>query len=225
VATLAQAANVGMLGGTHGGHVHRELGQEAFTLRHAYDNGIRFFETSRSYPGLPEMLAMALKAVPRDSYRLMTKMTVSPCLDPARLIDQFRKQRQTDYFDNRLREIYQRVSPRRRNRFAQPPRLHRSSAPAAARSRVAPQLVVAQPLHATATVSQVNAVGRSAVILVRDIASLAYRTTPGPASTRYACVPGTTAEPERVKATFDSARTSGRIRCSRSLAGVPFILR
>src|ERR687885_2413326 len=47
--------------GTHGGRVQRELGQEEFTrlVRHAYDRGIRFFETAESYPGMPEMLATA----------------------------------------------------------------------------------------------------------------------------------------------------------------------
>src|SRR5271165_3221523 len=47
--------------GTRGGRVQRELGQEAFTrlVRHAYDSGIRFFETAESYPGMPEMLSIA----------------------------------------------------------------------------------------------------------------------------------------------------------------------
>src|SRR4051812_35612630 len=58
--------------GTHGGRVQRELGQERFTklVRYAYDQGIRFFETSDTYPGMPEMLGIALKGIPRDTYRL-----------------------------------------------------------------------------------------------------------------------------------------------------------
>src|SRR5260370_35589841 len=54
--------------GTHGGRVQRELGQEEFTrmVRHAYDRGVRFFETAESYHGMPEMLSIALKAIPRD---------------------------------------------------------------------------------------------------------------------------------------------------------------
>src|ERR1041385_4991023 len=61
--------------GTFGGRVQRELGQEAFTriVRHAYDSGIRFFETAEAYTGMPEMLGTALKGIPRDSYKLMTK--------------------------------------------------------------------------------------------------------------------------------------------------------
>src|SRR5947207_9748964 len=61
--------------GTYSGRVQRELGQEEFTrlVRHAYDRGIRFFETADSYHEMPQMLATALKGVPRDSYKLMSK--------------------------------------------------------------------------------------------------------------------------------------------------------
>src|ERR1017187_7504168 len=55
--------------GTNGGRVQRDLGQEGFTklVRYAYDSGIRFFETAESYRGMPQMLATALKGIPRDS--------------------------------------------------------------------------------------------------------------------------------------------------------------
>ena len=68
--------------GTLGGRVQRELGQEGFTrlVRHAYDRGIRFFETAESYGGMPEMLGIALKGLPRESYALMTKYSTP---DPA----------------------------------------------------------------------------------------------------------------------------------------------
>src|SRR6516165_3723248 len=72
--------------GTHGGRVQRELGQEEFTrlVRHAYDNGIRFFETADTYGGMHDMLGVALKGIPRDTYRLMTKYrTPPPADDPA----------------------------------------------------------------------------------------------------------------------------------------------
>ena len=60
--------------GTFGGRVQRDLGQDEFTrlVRYAYDRGIRFFETAESYHGMPEMLSIALKGLPRDSYKLMT---------------------------------------------------------------------------------------------------------------------------------------------------------
>src|SRR5262245_29163836 len=87
--------------GTHGGRVQRELGQEEFTrlVRHAYDRGIRFFETAESYRGMPEMLSTALKGVPRDSYKLMTKYSTPAYGDPAPKIDMFRKQLATEYID------------------------------------------------------------------------------------------------------------------------------
>src|SRR5436853_6490125 len=87
--------------GTYSGRVQRELGQQEFTrlVRHAYDRGIRFFETAESYHGMPEMLSIALKGIPRDSYRLMTKYSTPAAGDPAPKIDQFRKQLGTEYID------------------------------------------------------------------------------------------------------------------------------
>jgi len=87
--------------GTFGGRVQRELGQDQFTrlVRYAYDQGIRFFETAESYHGMPEMLGVALKGIPRDSYRLMTKVTTHDGVDPTQKIDEMRKLSNTDYFD------------------------------------------------------------------------------------------------------------------------------
>jgi predicted aldo/keto reductase-like oxidoreductase len=87
--------------GSFSGKVQRDLGQDAFTrlVRHAYDNGIRFFETAESYRGMPEMLATALKGIPRDTYKLMTKYSTPASGDPAPKIDQFRSQLNTDYID------------------------------------------------------------------------------------------------------------------------------
>jgi 1-deoxyxylulose-5-phosphate synthase len=87
--------------GTFSGQTQRELGQEQFTrvVRHAYDRGIRFFETAESYGGMHQMLGVALQGIPRDSYRLMTKMTVRPDMDPQPKIDQFRRDLKTEYFD------------------------------------------------------------------------------------------------------------------------------
>ena len=87
--------------GTFSGRVQRELGQEGFNrlVRYAYDNGVRFFETAQSYGGMHQMLGIALKDLPRDSYRLMTKMTVRPDTDATAMIDKFRTDMQTDYFD------------------------------------------------------------------------------------------------------------------------------
>src|SRR5271156_6508290 len=87
--------------GTSSGRVQRELGQEGFNrlVRHAYDRGVRFFETSETYHGMAEMLGIALKGLPRDSYRLMTKYGTPPTGDPSAKIDLFRQQLATDYID------------------------------------------------------------------------------------------------------------------------------
>jgi len=87
--------------GSMSGRVQRELGQDQFNrlVRHSYDRGIRFFETAESYGDMHRMLGIALKGIPRDSYRLMTKVTTSNGVDPQAKIDELRKLAQTEYFD------------------------------------------------------------------------------------------------------------------------------
>ena len=87
--------------GTFSGRVQRDLGQEGFTrlVRYAYDHGIRFFETAESYRGMHEMLGIALKGIPRDTYQIMTKMTTRPEGDPLAKVDELRKAINSDYFD------------------------------------------------------------------------------------------------------------------------------
>src|SRR5579883_2983659 len=87
--------------GTYGGRVQRELGQEQFTrlVRHVYDRGIRFFETADAYTGMPQMLATALKGIPRDSYKLMTKFRLHDMDDRKATIDRLRRDLNTEYFD------------------------------------------------------------------------------------------------------------------------------
>ena len=87
--------------GTMSGRTQRELGQEQFTklVRYAYDRGIRFFETAESYGDMHRMLGIALKGIPRDSYRLMSKITTREGVNPQDKIDELRKLAQTDYFD------------------------------------------------------------------------------------------------------------------------------
>src|SRR5216684_1714510 len=87
--------------GTFSGRTQRELGQDQFTrlVRHAYDRGIRFFETSESYGEMHKMLGVALKGVPRDTYRLMSKVTTREGVNPQEKIDELRKLANTDYFD------------------------------------------------------------------------------------------------------------------------------
>src|ERR1700723_1776973 len=87
--------------GSYSGQIQRDLGQEQFTrlVRHAHERGVRFFETAESYSGMHEMLGVALQGVPRDSYRLMTKVTTHDGVDPQQKIDQLRRLAKTDYFD------------------------------------------------------------------------------------------------------------------------------
>jgi 1-deoxyxylulose-5-phosphate synthase len=87
--------------GSFSGQVQRDLGQDQFTrlVRHAHERGVRFFETAESYGGMHEMLGIALQGVPRDSYRLMTKVTTHNGVNPQDKIDQLRRAAKTDYFD------------------------------------------------------------------------------------------------------------------------------
>ena len=94
--------------GSHGGAVQRNLGQEQFTalVRHAYDRGVRFFETSDTYDDMHRMLGIALKGIPRDSYKLMSKITTNAG-DPHERFDGLRQEFGTDYFDIMLLHVQQ----------------------------------------------------------------------------------------------------------------------
>ena len=87
--------------GTFSGQVQHDLGQEQFTrlVRYAYDHGVRFFETAESYSGMHQMLGVALQGIPRDSYRLMSKVTTRDGVNPQDKIDELRRLANTDYFD------------------------------------------------------------------------------------------------------------------------------
>lgn len=92
--------------GSRGGAVQRDLGQDKFNalVHHAYDSGIRFFETSDTYDDMHRMLGIALRGIPRDSYRLMSKITTDHG-DPKQRFDDLRKQANTDYFDIMLLHV------------------------------------------------------------------------------------------------------------------------
>jgi predicted aldo/keto reductase-like oxidoreductase len=94
--------------GSHGGAVQRSIGQDNFNalVRHAYDRGIRFFETSDTYDEMHSMLGIALKGIPRDSYRIMSKVTTNDG-DPQQRFDSLRKQINSDYFDIMLMHVQQ----------------------------------------------------------------------------------------------------------------------
>jgi predicted aldo/keto reductase-like oxidoreductase len=87
--------------GSLSGQVQRDLGQDGFTklVRYAYDRGIRFFETAESYGDMHRMLGLALEGLPRDSYRIMSKITTRQGVNPQEKFDELRKLARTDYFD------------------------------------------------------------------------------------------------------------------------------
>jgi len=98
-----QVTRLGIGTGSQGGRIQRELGDEGFKrlIRHAYERGIRFFDTADSYRTHP-MVAQALKGIDRGSYALQTKMRWRSDLNPFETIDRFRKELDTDYFDSLL---------------------------------------------------------------------------------------------------------------------------
>jgi 1-deoxyxylulose-5-phosphate synthase len=87
--------------GSFSGQVQRALGQGGFTrlVRHAYDRGIRFFETAESYGEMHRMLGVALRGIPRESYQLMSKVTTRDGVDPKQKLDELRRLANTEYFD------------------------------------------------------------------------------------------------------------------------------
>lgn len=84
----------------------KKLGEEKFVdlAMHAYDRGIRFFETADMY-GTHEFVGKALKKVPRENVTVLSKIMVyqhegwyTP--EPfQKSIDRFRKELDTDYID------------------------------------------------------------------------------------------------------------------------------
>ena len=86
--------------GSNGGEVQAALGQKEFSrlVAYAYDHGLRFFETAEAYQ-TPAMLGEALKPYPRDSYKLMSKITTFHEGDPLTRLYEQRRISQTEYFD------------------------------------------------------------------------------------------------------------------------------
>jgi predicted aldo/keto reductase-like oxidoreductase len=69
-------------------------------VRHAYDRGIRWFETADGYAQMQLWLAAALKGLPRDSYRLSSKiMSRRTEGGPQATMDRMRKELGSEYFD------------------------------------------------------------------------------------------------------------------------------
>lgn len=77
------------------------LGQEEFTkqIRHAFDNGINFFDLADQYGSHP-FFNRAMKGVARDKYVIQTKTTSRKAKEAREDIDRFLKELNTDYVDS-----------------------------------------------------------------------------------------------------------------------------
>jgi aryl-alcohol dehydrogenase-like predicted oxidoreductase len=84
----------------------KEIGEQKFLelAKHAYDRGVRFYETADMY-GTHELIGKALKKVPREEVIVESKIMVYQHQDwytPEpfqKSIDRFRKELDTDYID------------------------------------------------------------------------------------------------------------------------------
>ncbi len=77
------------------------LGQEEFTkqIRHAFDNGINFFDLADQYGSHP-FFTKAMNGVARDKYVIQTKSTSRKPKEVREDIDRFLKELNTDYIDS-----------------------------------------------------------------------------------------------------------------------------
>ena len=98
------AMGTGSVGGNRSSNQTR-LGMDNFVklAHHAYDIGIRFYDTADSYGSVP-YVGQAIKSLPREKITLLTKIWTSP--DNAQLretvretIDRLRREAGTDYYD------------------------------------------------------------------------------------------------------------------------------
>ena len=89
----------GSIGWNHESNQTR-LGQEAFTklVRHAYDNGITFFDAADQYGSNP-YLKVALKGIERSKYVIQTKTNSRDPKAAQADIDRFLKELGVDYID------------------------------------------------------------------------------------------------------------------------------
>ena len=92
----------------------RVAGLEGFKKQahHAYERGIRFFDTAETYGSMP-YVGESIKTLPRENITILTKMwTQTRNSDPVTSIDdaldRYRQQLQTDYIDILLMHCLQR---------------------------------------------------------------------------------------------------------------------
>ncbi|MBV9864339.1 MAG: aldo/keto reductase [Abitibacteriaceae bacterium] len=90
----------GSIGSGHQSNQTR-LGQEVFTqlMRHAFDNGINFFDLADSYGSHP-YFARAMQGVPREQYVIQTKTDHRNPQHAKQDIDRFLNELGTEYIDS-----------------------------------------------------------------------------------------------------------------------------
>ncbi len=100
--TGVKLSRLGLGTGSNSGEVQRALGREGFDrlIRYAYDQGITYIDTAESYKN-HDWVRDAIKGLPREKLFIQTKMSGAP-EKPMEVIDRFRKELNTDYFDSLL---------------------------------------------------------------------------------------------------------------------------
>jgi len=100
--TNLRLSRLGFGTGSNSGGVQHALGQEGFNrlIRHAYDQGITFFDCAQSYQTF-EWLGGAIKGLPREKVFIQSKVSGKP-EDVLDAIDHHRKVYDTDYVDSML---------------------------------------------------------------------------------------------------------------------------
>ena len=101
--TGIKTSRLGLGTGSQGGQVQRDLGPAGFDrlVRHAYDQGIRYFDTADAYK-IHGMLKSALQRLPREELYLQTKIGIPDAKNVRACLDRFRSELGTDYFDSVL---------------------------------------------------------------------------------------------------------------------------
>ncbi len=92
--------------GSLGGKVQRELGQEGLNrlVQHAYDRGIRFFDTADSYR-IQKMVGQAIRKLPREKLWIQSKMRWAEKhleKSPQHTLERFLTELRVDYIDSLL---------------------------------------------------------------------------------------------------------------------------
>jgi len=82
----------------------KAITQEGFTtlVRHAYDNGIRLFETAEHYHPASAYLANALHGLPRESFTLISKIQTDSTEEPKKHLENVRRAMRVEYLDGML---------------------------------------------------------------------------------------------------------------------------